>query len=425
LLALLIAGLLVPALAGAEWSAPVDLSNAGQNAHSPQVAVDADGDAVFTWTRFDGANFRVQARVRSAAGTLSGVQTLSSSGQDAVEPQVAVDADGDAVFVWRRSDGANTRIQARARSAAGTLGPVQTLSDPGQSAFFPHVAIRRTTGAAVFTWRRFGGANTRIQARARSAAGVLSPVQTLSDPGQNADNPQVAVDADGNAVFTWTRSDGANSRIQARARSAAGVLSSVQTLSSSGQSATEPQVAVDPDGDAVFAWRRFDGTDFRVQARARSAAGALSGVQTLSASGPDTDAVRPHVGVDADGDAVFSWERFDGSNTRIQSRARSAAGTLSAVQDVSNAGQNALNNQVAVDVAGDAVFAWTRFDGANFLAESRTRSAAGTLRPFTTLSDQGESALQPQVAVDGDGDAVVTWTRSDGANSRIQATAGP
>ena len=92
---------------------------------------------------------------------------------------------------------------------------------------------------------------------------------------------------------------------------------------------------------------------------------------------------------------------------------------------LSTQGAEADVPQVGIAADQSAVFAWTRFDGANFLAESRTRSAAGTLRPFTTLSDQGESALQPQVAVDGDGDAVVTWTRSDGANSRIQATAGP
>jgi hypothetical protein len=93
------------------------LSEAGQNAQSARVAVDTDGDAVFTWSRSDGTNFRVQARTRSASGALSRpVQTLSSAGEDAKIPQVAVDATGDAVATWRRSDGANQRIQ-------GVVGP--------------------------------------------------------------------------------------------------------------------------------------------------------------------------------------------------------------------------------------------------------------------------------------------------------------
>jgi hypothetical protein len=40
------------------------------------------------------------------------------------------------------------------------------------------------------------------------ATAILSPPQTLSGAGQNASEPQVAVDPNGNAVATWGRSDG-------------------------------------------------------------------------------------------------------------------------------------------------------------------------------------------------------------------------
>ena len=158
-------GLVAPLPAAAEWTTPVNLSAAGQNASSHQVAVDADGDAVFTWLRSDGAHQRVQERARSAAGALSAVQTLSAQGQNASVPQVAVDADGDAIFTWVRSDGANTRVQTRARSAAGALSAVQTLSGQGQNAFNPQGAVD-ADGDAVFTWQRSDGTNSRIQASA-------------------------------------------------------------------------------------------------------------------------------------------------------------------------------------------------------------------------------------------------------------------
>src|SRR5262245_40920934 len=141
LFALVVAGLSGSALAGADWSAPVNLSEAGQDADQHQVAIDADGDAVFTWVRFDGSRFRVQAQARAADGTLSSVKALSSGGQDAYAPQVAVGADGDAVFTWQRSDGTDIRVQARARAADGTLSSVQTLSDAGQDASEPQVGI--------------------------------------------------------------------------------------------------------------------------------------------------------------------------------------------------------------------------------------------------------------------------------------------
>jgi hypothetical protein len=432
-------GLLVPALAGAAWTTPVDLSKGGRDASRPQVAVDADGDAVFTWERFDGANWRIQARARSAAGTLSPVQTLSSAGQNAFGPQVAVDDAGDAVFTWSRSDGLNSRVQARARSAAGTLSAVQNLSDPGGNAHAPQVAVD-ADGDAVFTWSRDEGATPQLaQARARSAAGALSAVQNLSDSGSDATAPfpQVAVDADGDAVFTWERVDGANLRIQTRARSAAGALSAVQNL---GQSAfiDVHRVGVDADGDAVFTWVRRDGTTdcggfgcLRAQAQARSAAGALSGVQNLSKGG--RDAFFPQVAVDDDGDAVLTWARLDGSNSLVQARARSAAGTLSAVQTLSKSGRNAFAPQVAVDADGDAVFTWSRFDGTVpdpdlpccARIQARTRSAAGTLSGVQNLSAAGQDAFNPQVGVDVAGNAVATWHRFDGTNDRIQASAGP
>ncbi len=418
---LLVVGLSVATLARAAWTTPVNLSHAGHDAVSVEVAVNADGDAVFTWTRFDGEHYRVQARAQSAAGALSAVQTLSRAGEDVFEPEVAVDADGDAVFTWRRLDGADYRVQARARSAGGVLSAVQTLSAAGQDAFAPQVAVD-ADGDAVFTWWRSDGASYRVQARARSAGGALSAVQTLS--GSNARYPEVAVDADGDAVFTWYRFDGRNLRVQARARSAAGALSAVQTLSETGQNAWDPEVAVNADGDAVFTWTRFDGEDYRVQARARSAAGALSAVQTLSGAGQSAEL--PQVAVDADGDAVFTWMRFHGSNNRAQARALSAGGALSTVQTLSLAGQDASSPQVAVDADGDAVFTWDRSDGAYNRVQARARSAAGALSAVQTLSGAGEgAAYEPRVGVDADGDALVAWYRFDGTDWRIQGSAGP
>ena len=129
------------------------LSPSGQAANGPQVAVDTDGDAVFTWYRFDGAHQRVQGRARASNGTLSAAQTLSAAGQSATIPQVAVDADGDAVFTWQRSDGTNSRVQARARTAGGTLSTAQTLSTAGEDWRSPRsrstpTATRSSPGSA-------------------------------------------------------------------------------------------------------------------------------------------------------------------------------------------------------------------------------------------------------------------------------------
>jgi uncharacterized protein YheU (UPF0270 family) len=479
LLALVLLALAAPASAQGVWSAPVTLSQPGQDAFGSHVGVDQSGNAVFVWQRRDGTTdcsgsgcFRIQARTRSAGGALGPVETLSAPGKHASIPQVAVDPNGNAVFVWQRPDETTGcggsgcyQIKARARSAAGVLSATQTLSEPGQNAVDAQVAVDQS-GNAVFVWQRPDGTsdcglNTgcfRIQARARSATGVLSATQTLSDPGRSAFSPQVAVDQDGNAVFAWDRNDDTTDcppsgigchRIQARARSARGKLSSVQTLSDRGRDAFRPQVAVDPNDNAVFAWGRMDETTdcssgpefspgcFRIQARARSAKGKLSSVETLS--DPGQDAFDPQVAVDPNGNAVFVWSRFDGTNSRIQAIARSATGVLSATQTLSAAGRDASSPQVAVDQSGNAVFVWERLgEGTGcagsgcFRIQARVRSAAGVLSSTETLSDSGQDAFTPQVAVDPSGNAVVVWQRLDGGTGcggvgcrLIQAATGP
>jgi hypothetical protein len=68
------------------------------------------------------------------------------------------------------------------------------------------------------------------------------------------------MDPDGDAVVVWSGSDGANIRIHGRTRSAAGVLGTIQVLSDAGQGASEPAIAVDPNGNAAAVWSRPDGT---------------------------------------------------------------------------------------------------------------------------------------------------------------------
>jgi hypothetical protein len=260
-------------------------------------------------------------------------------------------------------------VEAVARSGAGTLSAVDVLSPAGQNASEPQVAI--DSGAnAVFAWTRSDGTNTRIETIARSVAGTLSAVQVLSPVGQNASQPQLGVDSSGNAVYTWARSDGTNTRIQARTRSSTGTLTATKTLSLAGQNASQPDVAVNATGNAVFAWTRFDGTAFRIQVVARSAGGTLSAVQTLSAM--SSNGVLPKAGIDSSGNSVFVW-RLDGTDKRIQARTRSSTGTLGTTEPISHATQDADLPQLAVNATGQAFAVWQRFDG----KRSRIEGAVG------------------------------------------------
>ena len=346
----------------------------------------------------------------AAAASWTAPLLLSAAGTDANNPHVAMDRDGDAVAVWNRVDGTFfNRIEARPRTAGGTWGAVQTpLSPPGQHAVDPRVALD-ADGDGLIVWVRSDGDNTRIQARSRSRTGVLGPVQTLSAPDRDAGEPRVAVDDDGDAVVSWIRSDATNTRAQARTRTAAGVWSGVTTLSGPGVDAFSPRVAIDDGGDAIAAWHRDDGSLDRVQLRAHPVAGPWGPLVNVSPAG--LDAENPDVAMDQDGDALIAWEGKDASALqRIETRHRSAAGVLGPITPVSSPTASAVS--VAMTPGGQATLAWERTTGVNGHIESRVRSTSGTWSALKVLSDVPGDANEPRVAA-GRTASVAVWNRVD------------
>lgn len=420
--ALLVIALLFPAGVSAQveplatFTSSVRISAAGQDAFQARVAVDASGDAVFMWLRSDGTNNRAEARGRSASGTFSSIQVLSAAGQPAWMHDLAINENGDAIFAWVRSDGTNQRVQIRTRSAAGTFSSVQTVSPAGFDAHWPAVAID-AGGNALVAWQGHDGTFFRVRARTRSAGGSLGPMQTLSPAGEAGWSPRIAMEPTGRAIVTWYRLDtDSNYRVQMRERDAAGTWSAVQTISELGVSAQNPQIALMPNGAAMFVWTR-GGTNILVQARKRSVNGQLGNVQTLSE--PGQNALGARLAVDGSGTTIFTWYRSDGTDLRVQARTRSSTGTLSAVQTLSPAGADSSYPNVAVDPNGNAIVVWERFNGTTGYAQARVRAPDGTLGSVRTLGSAPEDGLRPVVAVDPDGRAAIAWAGHDGADWRI------
>jgi len=171
---------LVSEAAALTWSAPVDLSAAGQFASSPQVTVSADGSKLTgVWERYNGSNWIVQARTSTDSGaTWSPPVDLSAAGQDAYGRQVTGSADGSKlVSVWHRYNGSNWIVQARTSTDSGaTWSDPVDLSAAGQDANDPRVTGSADGSRLASVWRRYNGSNNIIQgatAPAPAAAGMF------------------------------------------------------------------------------------------------------------------------------------------------------------------------------------------------------------------------------------------------------------
>src|SRR4051794_4908208 len=405
--------------AGEPWSSAEYVSPAALDAAQARVALDANGDATIAWLRDDGSHWVVETRTRSAGGSWSAIQRLSAAGEDASDLRVDVAPDGTAAFSWRRAVGPSERVQSRTRTAGGTLGSVANLSPGGADAFDPEVAIDGG-GGVVVAWTRSDGGHGRVQARRREADGSVGAPLTLSPTGTDGDGPDVDIDAGGNAIVVWRQSGGAGWRALLRTVSPAGGLGALETLSASGRDLRDPHVAVDGAGTAVATWRRFDGSNWRVQVVARAGDGSLSARHGMSPAG--ADALEPDVAVESGGRALVAWRRLSSGHWVFESRERLPDGSVTGLRGHSDGTQDAFDPRIAMGPNGTAVLLWRPVGGQNgYALRARVRIPDGHYLPVDWLSSTRHSAREARVASNADGDAVFAWRRLDVTGWRLEA----
>lgn len=188
------------------------------------------------------------------------------------------------------------------------------------------------------------------------------------------------------------------------------------TLSAPGQDAWGPAVAVAPDGAVTALWSRRVGGHLRVQAATRPAGGSWGAAVNLSPAGQD--AMDPQVAAGRRGAVVAVWRVWDGSRHRVQAVLRSGDG-WSAPAYLSGAGGDAWEPHVAMGERGTAVAVWRQDDGSGSRVHVATLGPQGRWSAPQPLSAQ--DAWEPRAAVAADGSAVVAWSRGTGAHHLVEA----
>jgi PKD domain len=307
------------------------------------------------------------------------------------------------------------------------LAPAR-LSGEGQNASEPRVAFDRG-GDAVAVWSAKSGANNVVQAAFRPAGGAWQPAVGLSGYGESASEPKVAFDGQGDAVAVWDAYDGFTFEVQAAFKPAGGAWESPVDLSSEEiPGAGEPQVAFDGQGDATAVWHRGGPFGGVVQTAYRPAGGSWQTPVDISAS---AIGFHPQVTVDERGDTLAAWEQYNGTDYTVWAALKLVGGAWQAPVTVSGAG--AENVQVAFDGQGNATAVWRNWaDGflsyhimqAAFMPAGGSWQAPIDITGAADELDQPKNASEPAMAVDGHGDAVVLWAWEFGP-SVIQAAFRP
>jgi hypothetical protein len=328
------------------------------------------------------------------------------SGGNDYEISAATSAGGDTVLGLRdTSNGAPYPASAGFRPAGGPTSPI-TAVDPtatGAIVYTPAVAIN-SHGDAAMAWT--DGTTLWLATRSAGSAAFSAPVAVT--PLTGGGSPRVAMDDAGTIFLAWTATSGLNTLTFFVVRAPDGTLGPIGS-SAAGQSGASPTIAAAHDGHAIIAWSRSDGTHAIIQAATR-APGAASFTAVGDLSDSAQSASSPDVAVGDGGDAAITWMRSDGTHLIVQVARREGDGLFSTGLGLSPTTVDSRYPAVAVNADGQVVVSWSI--AANE-ADARVGSVAGDFGPRISFPTTGGG--QTDAALNDDGVGLVTWMGSDGS----------
>lgn len=406
---------------GAWHAAQTVNPNNGEDATSPKIAINANGDAITVWYQSDGTQLRIWAK-RFTPGTGWGVpQIIETNTGDAFEPQIAIDADGNAIAVWYQFDGALFNVWSNRftpDSGWGTPELIETSND--SPAIDPQIAMD-AGGNAVAVWMQFDGTRYNLQANrftSSSGWGIAQLIET--DNAGEAVEPRMAMNANGDAIVVWYQFDGTRYNIWANRFTSASGWDIAQLIETDDGDAGYPQIAIDANGNAIAVWHQYDGAHNNIWSSRFTSSTGWSAAQLVETDNTG-DAYDPQIAIDAGGNAIAVWRQYDGTHFNIWANRFTPAAEWGTAQliETDNAG-DASRPRIALDSSGNAIAVWAQSDSVHqniwagrFLPET----GWGTAQLIET--DNAGDADLPRIVIDASGNAIAIWSQSDGTHMNV------
>jgi hypothetical protein len=294
----------------------IELDNAGPAA-APHVAIDPSGNGVAVWHQFDGTRFNAWSNRYTPGVGWRIPEFLESAPGAASSPRVAMDASGHALAVWQQSDGTDSNIYAR-RYVPGTGWEAPELIESRAGVTSEPRIVMNADGSALAGWRQFENEFKAWSNRYTPGSG-WGVAERLGPEGASIQaSPRVAIDARGNALAVWQHFDGARDQIWSN-RYAAGSGWTGPTVIPNDDlnDASEPQIAIDPAGNALAVWYQMNNSSFHLWWSRYS---TIGWTKAAPFAGDDQGGtLLPQIAIDANGNALCLAEKSDGSTPSIWS----------------------------------------------------------------------------------------------------------
>ncbi len=242
------------------------------------IAINANGDTIITWYQPDASGiyqtFKSEYRNGVWIRPLNLSDNISPDGWDVSFPMVAIADNDDAIIVWQQYDGiSNVRIFKYEYRSGSWSGPT-SISPVGTSADFPHVAMD-ANGNAIITWTQIDESGYSQCFKSEYRNGVWTHPSSISDhislDGTEVFGTNVAMDSSGSAIITWYQKcyKGYIQVFKCEKRNGSWICPTGLSdhLSPDGSDTVahsyfSPVVAMDGKGNAIIAWSQYDSDHF-------------------------------------------------------------------------------------------------------------------------------------------------------------------
>jgi len=330
---------------------------------------------------------------------------------------VAIGSEGVSNLVWAEGM-PSQEVYLRRRAADGTLGPKLHVGSGG----FP--TVEATDTGSVVGWMESSSNDTVLKPMVSwvNAEGVISTRAAGPASSSIAGPPELAVEPDGDAMIAWGDNE-SNGKAELHVRRMGADGQSGQTVDL-GQTAANwrgeiGNVEFAPDGRAFAAWQKPDSDTVEGIAATVVRFGPTGQPETTTAVSGTAIASNPQLAVGPGGVFVTWHEPSGGGSARLYAARLSSTGPVAGSPQLINVGIVPAVPQTATSVGSDgtATIAYGReLTSTSAAIYVRRFAQDGTLGPEVPLSEPAVStpyAAWPMLAPGRGGSIIAIWAHTD------------
>ncbi len=294
----------------------IEANPAGDNANNPEAAVDSSGNIIVVWEQpnnsIDSIWVNRYSESDEAWGTAQEIDTTDNVINTSSDPQIAVADNGDAMAIWSQDVGGTSydAIYTSYYSANDDSWSTPEIIGKNLTTGITPKISADNSGNFIAVWEQSA---TDVSDGTRSIWSNLytddawGTAEEIESEPNTAKYPQVAFDANGNAISTWAH----NNSIYANIYTADTGWGTGEAIESDSEYAYNPMLAVDPEGNAIIVWKQNSESVQSTWANRYQTSNGWGTAELLETddTNPATNLV---VAIGDTGTGIAAWQQSDG-----------------------------------------------------------------------------------------------------------------